>query len=138
MPPATLPHPRSTTSREFADVARSRYVALTTYRRDGTPVTTPVWQAFDGASMYVQTARDSGKAKRIRSTTRVAVARCRAGGRIVGPAVAGVAQVVGGAVADDGARLLRRKYGWQKRLALYLAARRGETTVIVRIVPEVA
>jgi PPOX class probable F420-dependent enzyme len=125
-------------SPEFADVARSRYVALTTYRRDGTPVTTPVWQAFDGWSMYVQTGRDSGKAKRIRSTAPVMVARCRPGGRVIGPPVSGVAEIVDGAAAADGARLLRGKYGWQKRLSLYLAARRGESTVIVRIVPEVS
>ncbi|HBF82651.1 MAG TPA: PPOX class F420-dependent oxidoreductase, partial [Streptomyces sp.] len=30
------------------DFARSEYVSLTTYRKDGTPVATPVWAAADG------------------------------------------------------------------------------------------
>ena len=49
----------------------SRYIALTTYRRDGRPVTTPVWAVSLDGKIYVFTARSTGKAKRVRATGRV-------------------------------------------------------------------
>jgi PPOX class probable F420-dependent enzyme len=122
-------------SQMFRALAGARYVSLTTFRRDGTAVATPVWMVMDGARMYVQTGRDSAKVKRIRRSPRVEVAPCRARGQVTGPPVPAVAWLAEGGEADLGARLLRRKYGWQKRLSLFLAARRGETTVIVKIVP---
>ncbi len=50
------------------DVAGERFVSLTTFRRDGTPVATPVWIARDGDALVVTTPADSGKVKRLRST----------------------------------------------------------------------
>jgi uncharacterized protein len=121
----------------FGDLRIGRYISLTTYRRDGTGVSTPVWCAVADGRLYVQTGRDSGKAKRIRRESEVAVAPCRARGAPTGPSMRGHARILEleRAAADTGARLLRRKYGWQKRIALYLAARRGEATVILEIVP---
>ena len=43
-----------------------KYVLLTTYRRDGTPVATPTWVVRDGDALAVWTATDSGKVKRVR------------------------------------------------------------------------
>jgi PPOX class probable F420-dependent enzyme len=122
-------------SQVFRALAGARYVSLTTFRRDGTAVATPVCMVMDGARMYVQAGRDSGKVKRIRRSPQVEVAPCRARGQVTGPPVPAVAWVAEGGEADLGARLLRRKYGWQKRPALFLAARRGEATVSVKIVP---
>ena len=119
----------------FADLRNARYISLTTYRRDGTPVATPVWSAMGDGRLYVQTGRDSGKVKRLRRDPRVTLARCRASGRISGPAVAGRARILDAEDAETAARLLRRKYGWQKRLALALAARRGEVTIILELAP---
>ena len=41
----------------------TRYIALTTYRRDGRPVTTPVWAAPLKGNLYVVTARSTGKVR---------------------------------------------------------------------------
>src|SRR5262245_14204544 len=49
----------------------SRYLALTTYRRDGRPVKTPVWAASLDGNLYVVTAESTGKARRLRATGRV-------------------------------------------------------------------
>lgn len=40
---------------------RSEYVRLTSYRRTGVPVATPVWAAPDGDLLMVWTRADSGK-----------------------------------------------------------------------------
>ena len=39
----------------------SPYVSLTTFRRTGVPVSTPVWAAPDGDTRVVWTRTDSGK-----------------------------------------------------------------------------
>lgn len=52
-------------------LAEERFVALTTFRRDGTPVPTTVWVAEDGADLVVTTPAGSGKVKRLRHDPRV-------------------------------------------------------------------
>ncbi|KQS66335.1 PPOX class F420-dependent oxidoreductase [Modestobacter sp. Leaf380] len=105
-----------------------RYVALTTYRRNGTPVTTPVWCAPDGDVRLVWTNPDAGKVKRLRHTSDVLLADCDARGRVRGPHVAGTATLLPG---DSWPRLdaaLSARYGWQYRLSRLgssLAARRA-------------
>jgi len=68
------------------DVARHEYVLLTTFRRTGEPVGTPVWIARDGAELLVTTGAGSGKVKRLRHTPRVTLAPCDARGRVRGAA----------------------------------------------------
>lgn len=51
-----------------------KYIALTTYKRDGTAVTTPVWCVpLDGGKYGFWTSSSSGKAKRLTHTSRVLV-----------------------------------------------------------------
>jgi len=59
----------------------SRYIALTTYRRDGRAVTTPVWAVSLDGKIYVFTASSTGKTKRVRATGRVRFAPCSMNGR---------------------------------------------------------
>ena len=49
-----------------ADLDRHRYVSLATFRMSGVEVRTPVWFAAVGDKLYVFTAGQSGKAKRLR------------------------------------------------------------------------
>jgi PPOX class probable F420-dependent enzyme len=96
-------------------LASERYISLTTHKRDGTTVSTPVWVVSDdGRRLLVWTGSNTGKAKRLRRDSRVLVAPCDARGRPKGDYVSGTARFLEGAdslVTD----LLRAKYGWQKR-----------------------
>src|SRR2546423_8832669 len=80
-----------------AELGRSRYVSLTTFRRDGTAVATPVWQAVSGDEMFVVSDAGAGKVKRIRNNGRVVVTACDIRGRIAPGAAGaeGTARVVG-------------------------------------------
>lgn len=64
-----------------------KYVSLTTYRRDGSPVSTPVWFVEEGGRLFVTTAADSYKAKRLRRNPAAMVAPCTARGVPKGDAV---------------------------------------------------
>ena len=53
------------------EIGRSRYVSLTTYRKDGTGVATPVWHVVNGDEMLVISEAEAWKVKRIRNNSRV-------------------------------------------------------------------
>ncbi|ADG77137.1 PPOX class putative F420-dependent enzyme OS=Tsukamurella paurometabola (strain ATCC 8368 / DSM/ CCUG 35730 / CIP 100753 / JCM 10117 / KCTC 9821 / NBRC 16120 / NCIMB 702349 / NCTC 13040) OX=521096 GN=Tpau_0496 PE=4 SV=1 [Tsukamurella paurometabola] len=90
-------------------VADAKYVMLTTYRKDGSAVSTPLWAVRDGADLVMWTVTDSWKVKRIRKNPAVLVQACDVRGKKTeGPQVAGVAEIVDG--ADAGQRI-QRKYG---------------------------
>ena len=97
-----------------SQLANERYISLTTYKRDGTSVATPVWVVSDdGHRLLVWTGADTWKAKRLRRDGRVLVAVSDARGNVKGEPVSATARFV-----DDGELvrgLLRQKYGWQKR-----------------------
>jgi uncharacterized protein len=116
----------------------SEYVALTSYRRDGTPVVTPVWVVADGDALGVWTPRNSYKVKRIRRNPAVTLAPCTFGGKPLGPAVAGRAEIMDAAGLDRVRRELKRKYGLMGWLTVVGSrVRRGSTgTVGIRILLE--
>jgi len=89
----------------------AKYVAVTSYRQDGTPVSTPVWVVQDGSDLAVWTPKDSFKVKRIRRNPAITVAPCTFGGEPLGPAVPGRAEIMDDAGRDRVRSLIKRKYG---------------------------
>jgi PPOX class probable F420-dependent enzyme len=77
-------------------LANAHFVALTTFRRSGEPVATPVWVARDGSELLVLTPKGSGKVKRLRADPRVELAPCSRFGAVAPGAVVarGTASVV--------------------------------------------
>lgn len=92
-------------------LARGKYLSLTTFRRDGSPVATPVWVARDGHDLIVITDATSGKARRIRNNPDVSLAPCDVRGRITGAAVPGTAQLTDSSGTTHIASQIHRKYG---------------------------
>jgi uncharacterized protein len=100
-------------------IAASRYVSLTTFKRDGTAVATPVWAVEDAGELLVWTRADSGKVKRVRNGARVTVTPCDARGRTAPDAetAEGSARLMTEAGGLDRVRkAMARKYGWQFRV----------------------
>ena len=62
-------------------LARENYISLTTFRRDGRAVSTPVQFVIDGDRLFVHTKATTGKVKRLRHTPRGIVAACDMRGR---------------------------------------------------------
>jgi PPOX class probable F420-dependent enzyme len=57
-----------------------KYLSVTSFKRDGTAVATPMWFVADNGHLLVETDADSGKAKRIRTNPVVKIAPCSASG----------------------------------------------------------
>jgi PPOX class probable F420-dependent enzyme len=85
-------------------------VSLTTFKRDGTAVATPVNFAVDGDRAYFRTWTTSGKAKRLRRDGRVLIAPCTFRGRVTGAGVPAEARRIEGAVAERARHLIERKH----------------------------
>lgn len=89
------------------------YISLTTYRRDGRAVPTPVWFVRAGDELYVSTGPNTGKAKRIRNNQHVEVFACSMSGKPHGEPFAATARIIIGPDVARVERLLGRKYGGQ-------------------------
>lgn len=98
-------------------LAGSDHCLLVTYRRDGTPVPTPVWFAVDGGRVVFESDADSAKVRRLRRDPRVRVAPCNSRGRPSGPPVEGTARILGPEEAEAAERLLAERYGIARRVA---------------------
>lgn len=91
-------------------VRRARCVALTTYKKDGTPVTTPMWVAVDGHRILTTSDFDAWKLKRIQRDPRVRLAPCTIRGRVTGEFVDGLARVLSEAETAEAIAGKKRRY----------------------------
>ena len=99
-------------------LGQQQYVELTTFRRNGTGVPTPVWIAPDGGDLLVVTVDDTGKTKRLAHTARVELRPCSVRGEVA----PGAPRYAGRATVDRDAAAIARvkraigaKYGWWYR-----------------------
>jgi len=97
-----------------AELSDSRYALLRSFRRDGTPVDTPIWFAMDGDRLLFRT-KVGPKTKRLNACHDVELAACDYRGRVRPDAtrVAGQATILAGADATGANRMLHQRYGWQ-------------------------
>ena len=106
-------------------LADERFVSLTTFRRTGEPVSTPVWVCGEGEELLVMTPTGTGKLKRVRRDPRVELRPCDRRGRVA----EGAPTSRGSAVVDEDAghlaRLktrLKEKYGAEYRVFMAVEA----------------
>lgn len=112
-------------------LANSPYAMVTTFRRDGRAVGTPVWIVPFENGLAIWTVPTMGKVKRIRRTARVTVATCDVRGNKVGPAYDGTARILDAAGSEAVRDALRRKYGiWARLTLLGSRIRRGRDGTI--------
>jgi PPOX class probable F420-dependent enzyme len=105
-------------------LGRARTVLLTTFRKDGTGVPTPVWVVRRGGELLVWTNPTSGKVKRIRRNPAVTLAPSSTRGEPRGVAVSGTARLLGDSELPAVLSAIRSKYGPAGRLTV-LSSRLG-------------
>ncbi|KUL21182.1 PPOX class F420-dependent oxidoreductase [Streptomyces regalis] len=94
-----------------------KYLLITSYRKNGTGVATPVWVVRDADALGVWTVADSWKVKR-RARGDVLVGPCDLRGRPTGDQVPATAEICDEATSARYRRLIARKYGITGRLSL--------------------
>ncbi len=103
-----------------AEIQGQKYVSLTTFRKSGMGVATPVWFGEENGKLYVMTRSDMGKTKRIRNNPQVKVAPCTIRGRVTGPQFSATARILPSEEHARARQTIDRKY-WAARLPLIWA-----------------
>jgi PPOX class probable F420-dependent enzyme len=97
---------------------QGKYVSLASFKRDGTPVATPMWFVIDGERLLALTDGASAKVKRIRRNPEVTVAPCTASGRTTGEPIAARAEILPAGDLEHAQALIERKYRLDRVLIL--------------------
>ena len=97
---------------------RGKYVSLTSFKRDGTGVATPVWFVVEDGRVLVQTDGESFKVRRIRRNPHVTLAPCSASGRTRAPAVSATAEILPAGELEHVRSAVGRKYRIDRILIL--------------------
>ncbi|MDX1892897.1 PPOX class F420-dependent oxidoreductase [Mycolicibacterium sp. 050158] len=95
----------------FAEVAKSEYVLLTTFTKDGRPKPTAIWAVPQGDRLIAITQEKSWKVKRIRNTPRVTIATCDRAGKPKGEAVEAIATILDKSANAATYDALGKRYG---------------------------
>lgn len=119
----------------FAVLFKHQYANLTTFRKSGDGVVTPVWFALDGGKAYVMTVMDSGKVKRIRNNGRVQLTPSTQSGRAIGPTVEGMARILPPEEVTKAKHALDDKYGLFKAFFDFFMTLRGTERAWIEIGP---
>jgi len=120
----------------LAQFANQKYLNLESFKRDGTPVQTPLWFAEEDGLLYIYTLAYAWKVKRIRRNPRVRIAPCTMRGKVTGQWVEAEATIVDAETAEHGHALLLQKYRWKKRLGNIFSAlmKRERVVMTIRLV----
>jgi PPOX class probable F420-dependent enzyme len=129
---------------DLTELADERFVSLCTFRRDGTPVSTPVWIVRDGERLLVTTVDGTGKVKRIARRPGVELRPCTRRGAVTEDAPVRHGRV-SEVIREPGAverlsRRFRAKYGVEYRLFMLIerVAARGPRRRCMLVISEPA
>ena len=106
-------------------IADEKYMLLTTFRRNGTPVAAPVWVVpLEGDAFGFATSSASGKAKRLAHTSRVSVQASDVRGRVTAgsPIIEGTARITTGPEYLVIKSKVKKKYGYMVTVSKTLGA----------------
>jgi PPOX class probable F420-dependent enzyme len=118
----------------FEPFYRQQYLNLETFRKSGVGVKTPVWFVQEDDKLFVLTAVNSGKVKRIRNNAPVNIAPCRGDGAVLGEWVPAVArELKDEEIHHKVNRLLDKKYGLVKKMFGLASALQGRKDTILEI-----
>ncbi len=120
--------------KELQDALREHtYMSLTTYRKNGQGVATPVWFAPALGGVCVWTRADSWKVKRIANNPQVEVAPCTARGQVTGSSVKATARRLNETEVDAAERSLAAKYGLQYKLGRFFSKLLGRQAAFLLV-----
>ena len=106
-----------------------KYINFETYKKDGSPVRTPVWFVIDNDLLYVITREYTGKVKRLKNNQNVRIVSCSFQGEPKNEWVEGKAQIITGNDADKIIKLRKKKYGFSARLISLFTSQKGNLVV---------
>jgi uncharacterized protein len=100
------------------EIQGQKYINLTSFRKSGVAVPTPIWFGEQDEKLYVMTRSDSGKYKRIRNNPQVRIAPCTIRGKITGPEFTATARILSSDAWPAAHKTIKWKY-WMTRITFF-------------------
>ena len=123
---------------KFLKILSKGTISLTTYRKSGQEVHTPVWVVNIDERGYVRTSMKAGKIKRIRNNSDVVVAPCTSNGKITGEKVLAKAVII--EPRKDEYNMINKKFRSKYKIMYYLIMWKnnltGVTSAVIRLSPK--
>ena len=116
-------------SNKLSPFLDQKYINLETYKKDGTPIRTPVWFMIDNEVIYIITREKTGKVKRLKNNQNIRIVPCSFKGESKNEWINGVAQKIMGDNAERAIKLRKKKYGISVRLAGLFSSQKGNPMV---------
>ena len=117
----TIERPLQRSAADLEALFPGRNLSLTSFKRDGTGVATPLWFVSDGRRLFALTDLHSAKVGRIRRNPSVLVAPCRANGKLLGePLPARVEVLTATPELEHVRKLLIERYKISYRLVMLM------------------
>ena len=112
----------------FDQFIDQKYLSLETYKRDNTPIQTPVWFVIDNDQLYITTRETTGKVKRLRNNQNARIAVCSMKGDIKSDWVdVGLEKIPEESDVEKIVKLRKKKYGFSARLISMFTSQKGKT-----------
>ena len=112
----------------FNQFIDQKYLSLETYKRDDTPIQTPVWFVIDNDQLYITTKETTGKVKRLRNNQKARIAVCSMKGDIKSNWVdVGLEKIPEESNVEKIVKLRKKKYGFSARLVSMFTSQKGKT-----------
>ena len=110
---------------QFTD---QKYLNLETYKKDQTPVQTPVWFVIENDQIYITTKETTGKVKRLRNNQNARIAICSMKGDVKGDWInVGLQRINEDSDVEKIVKLRKKKYGFSARLISMFTSQKGKT-----------
>lgn len=103
-------------SDRIASLQEHKYINLETYKKNGTPVQTPVWFVIDNGHIFVMTTENTGKVKRIKNNPNVRIMPCGMRGESKGDWIQATARFADNNETERAIMLRNKKYGFRAKI----------------------
>ena len=105
-----------------------KYLSLETYRKDKTPVKTPVWFVIDNDQLYITTRETTGRVKRLRNNQNARISVCSMKGDIKSSWIdVSLEKTSEESDVEKIVKLRKKKYGFSARLISMFTSQKGKT-----------
>jgi uncharacterized protein len=118
----------------LSQFAGEKYINVETYRKNGQGVRTPVWFIESDGILYVRTADDTGKYKRIRNNPSVQIAPCDMRGSVKGKWVKGEARIASEEEKLKAFKMLEKKYGMIYKMSRMFMSSKNYVVIAIRLI----
>jgi uncharacterized protein len=113
------------------EIHGQKYISLTTFRKNGADISTPVWFGEDNGKLYVMTRSDSGKYKRIRNNSKVKISPCSIRGKVKGPQFSATARILPPEEWANAKKAIHQKY-WLARVPFLWSKNNSYLEIVTR------